>query len=72
LELYQDAFSLSRDQLTGLAGGEIPVEFKLPANQPPTVLAAAPPTYWEIQAQGKVHGGADFEAYFLIPVYDRS
>ena len=72
LELYQDAFSLSRDQLTGLAGGDIPVEFKLPANQPPTILAAAPPTYWEIQAQGKAHGAADFEAYFLIPVYNRS
>jgi hypothetical protein len=70
-ELYQDALTLSRDQLTGLAGGDIPVMFKLPANQPPTFLASAPPTYWEIQAQGKAHGGADFDAYFLVPVYNR-
>ena len=70
-ELYNDALTLSRDQLTGLAGGDIPVDFKLPANQPPTFLSAAPPTYWEVQAQGKAHGGADFEAYFLIPVYNR-
>ena len=71
-ELYQDALTLSRDQLTGLAGGDIAVMFKLPANQSPTFLASAPPTYWEIQAQGKAHGGADFDAYFLVPVYNRS
>jgi hypothetical protein len=70
-ELYKDALTLSRDQLTGLAGGDIPVMFKLPSDQPSTFLAAAPPTYWEIQAQGKAHGGADFEAYFLAPVYNR-
>ena len=71
-ELYQEALTLSRDQFTGLAGGDIPVEFKVPANQPSTLLAPAPPTYWEIQAQGKAHRGADFEAYFLVPVYNRS
>ncbi|HEY1468827.1 MAG TPA: hypothetical protein VGF61_07270 [Candidatus Acidoferrum sp.] len=71
-ELYKDALSLSRDRLTGLAGGDISVEFKLPANQPSTVLATAPPTYWEVEAQGKARGGADFQAYFLVPVYNRS
>jgi hypothetical protein len=71
-ELYQDAFTLSRDQLTGLAGGDIPVILKLPSNQASTFLAAAPPTYWEIQAQGKANRGANFEAYFLVPVYNRS
>jgi hypothetical protein len=70
-ELYKDAVALSRDQLTGLAGGDIPVEFKLPASQQPTVLSATPPTYWEVQAQGKARSGADFEAYFLVPIYNR-
>jgi hypothetical protein len=70
-ELYKDTLTLSRDQLTGLAGGDIPVDFKLPANQPSTILSDAPPTYWEVQAQGKAHTGADFDAYFLVPVYNR-
>ncbi len=71
-ELYNDALTLSREQLAGLAGGDISVEFKLPSDQPSTFLAAAPPTYWEIQAQGKANRGADLEAYFLVPVYNRS
>ncbi len=67
-ELYKDSVTLSRDQLTGLAGGDIPIEFSLPANQQTTSLADSPPTYWEIQANGLARG-ADYEAYFLVPVY---
>jgi hypothetical protein len=68
LELYKDATKFTRDQLTGLAGGDIPIEFSLPANQQSTFLADSPPTYWEIQATGTARG-ADYEAYFLVPVY---
>jgi hypothetical protein len=67
-EIYSDVATFDRDRLTGLAGGDIPVEFKLPSDQPQTTLAATPPIYWEIQANGKARG-ADYEAYFLVPVY---
>ncbi len=67
-ELYQDTSTLTRDQLTGLAGNDISMEFRLPSDQPATTLAATPPTYWEIEAKGKARG-ADYEATFLVPVY---
>ncbi len=69
-ELYKDSVTFSRDQLTGLAGGDTPVDFKLPQTQQSTSLACAPPIYWEIQANGTARG-ADYEAYFLVPVYAR-
>ena len=69
-ELYKDTATFSRDQLTGLAGGDIPIDFPLPENQHSTSLADAPPIYWEIQAQG-IARGADYDAYFLVPVYKR-
>jgi len=67
-ELYKDVATFDRDRLTGLAGNDIPVEFRVPSGQPSTTLAATPPIYWEIQANGKARG-ADYEAYFLVPVY---
>lgn len=70
-ELYQNVSTLNRDQLTGLAGNDIPMEFRLPTDQPATTLAATPPTYWEIEAKGKARG-ADYEATFLVPVYKAS
>ena len=70
-ELYRDAVTLSQTQLaTAAAGCDIPVEFRLPQDQPPTTLVETPPTYWEIEARGKARG-ADYEAYFLVPVYKR-
>jgi hypothetical protein len=69
-ELHKDVLTFSRDQLTGLAGGDIPLEFSLPANLHVTLLAGVPPTYWEIEAQGTARG-VDYEAYFLVPVYNR-
>jgi hypothetical protein len=70
-ELYRDVSTLNRDQLTGLAGNDISMEFRLPSDQPATTLAATPPTYWEIEAKGKARG-ADYEATFLVPVYKTS
>ncbi|HXJ17439.1 MAG TPA: hypothetical protein VNM68_09610 [Candidatus Polarisedimenticolia bacterium] len=67
-ELYKDMLSFDRDNLTGLAGGDIPIEFRLPPDQPTTNLIARPPIYWEIEAKGKARG-ADYEAAFLVPVY---
>jgi hypothetical protein len=67
-ELYKDAVTLTRDRLAGLAGGEIPVEFRLPANQPTTSLASTPPVYWEIEAHGQ-STKVRYQAYFLVPVY---
>lgn len=67
-ELYSDVATYDRDRLTGLAGNDIPVEFRVPANQPTTNLAATPPVYWEIAANGKSKG-VDYEAVFLVPVY---
>ena len=70
-ELYQDAITFSQTQLaTADAGCDIPVEFRLPQDQPPTTLVDTAPTYWEIEARGKARG-ADYEAYFLVPVYKR-
>lgn len=67
-ELYKDTLAFDRDKLTGLAGGDIPIEFRLPPDQPTTNLAATPPIYWEIEAKGKARG-ADYEAVFLVPIY---
>ena len=67
-ELYKDAQTLTRGQITGLAGGDIPVEFLLPADQRTTSLCYNPPTYWEIEARGHSHA-VSYEAYFLVPVY---
>jgi hypothetical protein len=67
-ELYKAVATYGRDQIIGLAGNDIPVEFRLPSDQPSTTLAATPPTYWEIEAKGKARG-ADYEATFLVPVY---
>jgi len=67
-EIYKDVTTCDRDRLTGLAGNDIPIEFRLPADEPATNLAATPPTYWEIEAKGKAKG-VDYEAVFLVPVY---
>ena len=67
-EIYKDVTTCDRDRLTGLAGNDIPIEFRLPADEPATNLAATPPTYWEIEAKGKA-SGVDYEAVFLVPVY---
>ena len=67
-ELYTDSHTLSRDQIIGLAGGDIPIEFPLPPDQRTTTLCYNPPIYWEIEARGRSHAVA-YEAYFLVPVY---
>lgn len=67
-ELYRDVATLDRARLTSLASGPIPVEFRVPSGQPATNLAATPPTYWEIEAKGKARG-ANYQAYFLVPIY---
>ena len=67
-ELYSDVTTYDRDRLIGMAGNDIPIEFRVPAGQPPTNLAATPPIYWEIEAKGKARG-VDYEAVFLIPIY---
>jgi len=67
-ELYKDVLSLDQQRLANFVGAEIPVEFKLPADKLPTTLADAPPTYWAIEVRGEARG-ADYEAYFLVPVY---
>ena len=68
-EIYKDVTTCDRNRLTGLAGNDIPIEFRLPADQPATNLAATPPIYWEIEAKGKAHSGVGYEAVFLVPVY---
>jgi hypothetical protein len=70
-ELYSDVATVDRARLASLAGGAIPVEFRMPSGQPPTNLAATPPTYWEIEAKGKAQG-VDYQAYFLVPIYKTS
>lgn len=70
-ELYKDVAALDRARLASLASGPIPVEFRVPSDQPSTNLAATPPIYWEIEANGKARG-VDYQAYFLVPVYKTS
>lgn len=70
-ELYKDVATLSRERLANFAGADIPIEFHLPADKQPTTLGDTPPTYWEIEARGQATG-ADYEAYFLLPVYPRA
>jgi len=70
-ELYKDVVTFSRSQLTVASDSGLPLSFAIPVNQPTSRLSATPPTYWEIEARGKSRG-ADYEAYFLIPVYKPS
>lgn len=67
-ELYKVVLEYDRERLAGFASGDIPIEFQLPSNQPPTTLIATPPVYWEIEGKGKARG-VDYEAVFLVPVY---
>jgi len=67
-ELYNDAVTLTSERLAGFIGGEIPIEFRLPAEQPSTSLASTPPLYWEIEANGQ-SSSVSYQAYFLVPVY---
>ena len=69
-ELYKDVATFDHDRLANFQGAGIPVEFALPADKQSTLLAEPPPVYWEIEARGKAKG-ADYEAYFLVPVYSR-
>ena len=71
-QLYGECLTLNRDRLNGLIAGEVPVEFKVPSDQPATTLIATPPTYWELEAKGKSQRGANYEAVFLVPVYKTS
>lgn len=70
-ELYNEATTLTRERLASFAGGDITVEFRLPAGQPTTSLASTPPVYWEIEFRGGA-GKVSYEAYFLVPVYKTS
>src|SRR5260370_375928 len=70
-ELYKDVVTLTRDNLAGLAGGDIPIEFRLPADQSTTSLASTPPLYWEIQSRGQSRA-VGYQAFFLVPVYNAS
>jgi hypothetical protein len=69
-ELYKDIVTLDHDRLANFVGAEIPVEFRLPADKQTTSLADTPPTYWQIEASGEARG-ADYQAYFLVPVYKK-
>lgn len=68
-ELYKDVIILNADRLAGLGGGDVAIEFRLPAEQASTKLAATPPTYWEMQVNGRARG-ADYAAVFLVPIYN--
>jgi hypothetical protein len=63
--------TLDRDRLTGLAGNDIPLEFRVPADQQSTTLPSIAPIYWEIEVNGKARG-VEYEASFLVPVYRAS
>ena len=67
-EIYKDVTTGDGDRL---AGNDIPVEFRLPTDQPATHLAATPPAYWEIEVKGRA-SCVDYEAVFLIPVHKLS
>jgi hypothetical protein len=70
-ELYKDILTLDEQRLANFVGAAIPIEFCIPSEKLPNTLAATPPTYWAIEVRGEAPG-ADYEAYFLVPVYSRS
>ena len=70
-ELYKEVATLDHARLASLSGGSIPVEFRVPSDRPSTNLAATPPIYWEVEANGKAQG-VDYQAYFLVPIYKTS
>jgi hypothetical protein len=70
-ELYKDILTFDQQRLANFVGAAIPVEFHIPSEKLPSMLAATPPTYWAVEVRGEAPG-ADYEAYFLVPVYGRS
>ena len=67
-ELYADSKTFSRGQLAAYSNQSIPIEFTLPDSQLTTSLASTPPTYWEVEANGK-SSRVNLQAFFLVPVY---
>ena len=67
-ELYADLKTFTRGQLAAYSDQSIPMEFPLPDSQLTTRLTATPPTYWEIEANGK-SSRVNLQAFFLVPVY---
>jgi hypothetical protein len=67
-EMYKNIIQMNAAQLAGFGEGEIPVEFRLPDRQACTRLSATPPTYWEIEVNGKTQG-TGYSAIFLVPIY---
>jgi hypothetical protein len=70
-ELYKDVANYTREQIAGASSSYLSLSFRLPENQLATRLCDTPPTYWQIEARGKARG-ADYQAYFLVPVYRAS
>jgi hypothetical protein len=67
-ELYCASKTFSRSELAAYSNQTIPIEFPLPDSQPGTSLTSTPPTYWEIEANGK-STKVNLQAFFLVPVY---
>jgi len=68
-ETYKKVIQLSASQLAGLSEGDIPVRFRLPHGAASTSLSSRPPTYWEIEVNGKARG-VGYDAIFLVPIYN--
>jgi len=67
-ELYKDVLTYDQTRLANYQGSQIPIEFQLPTDKPSTNFQKLQPIYWEIEARGK-SSLAEYEAYFLVPVY---
>jgi len=68
--LYEDKQVLTAKELREIQGRTLPVAFPLPFYPPATRLTARPSYYWEVVVTADIKG-IDYEAVFLVPVYDR-
>jgi hypothetical protein len=53
-----------------MPGRPVELRFNLPADARPTALAADRPVFWELEVK-LARPGLDFEAWYLVPVYER-
>ncbi|HVB86687.1 MAG TPA: hypothetical protein VNK23_08505 [Candidatus Dormibacteraeota bacterium] len=67
-ERHRNVIQMNAAQIAAVGEAGIPVEFRLPERQPSTNLSATPPTYWEIEINGKARD-TGYDAIFLVPIY---
>ncbi len=69
-ELYSDEKTVELDGRSRMGAPDLEIAFKLPEGQFQTRLCEMPAYYWELEAHAQTEG-VDYNAKFLLPVYQK-